>query len=36
MYSLKHLARVAVAGSVLAVVACESSRDLFGPNPPLG
>jgi lysophospholipase L1-like esterase len=36
MYSLKHLVRVAVAGSVLAVVACESSRDLFGPNPPLG
>ena len=36
MYSLKHLARVAVTGSVLAVVACESSRDLFGPNPPLG
>jgi lysophospholipase L1-like esterase len=36
MYSLKHLARVAVTGSVLAVVACESSRDVFGPNPPLG
>jgi lysophospholipase L1-like esterase len=36
MYSLKHLARVAVAGTALAVVACESSRDLFGPNPPLG
>jgi lysophospholipase L1-like esterase len=36
MYSLKHLVRVAVAGSVLAVVACESGRDLFGPNPPLG
>jgi lysophospholipase L1-like esterase len=36
MYSLKHLARVAIAGSLLAAVACESSHDVFGPNPPLG
>ena len=36
MYSLKHLARVAVAGSVLAAVACEANHDVFGPNPPLG
>jgi hypothetical protein len=36
MYSPKHLARVAVVGCLLAFAACESSRDLFGPNPPRG
>jgi len=36
MYSLKHLARVAAVGAVLAVVACESNRDVLGPNPPIG
>ena len=32
MYSLKHLARAAAVGSVLAVVACEADRELFGPT----
>jgi len=36
MYSLKHLARAAAVGAVLAVVACESNRDVLGPNPPIG
>ena len=36
MYSPKHLARAAAIGAVLAVVACESNRDLLGPNPPSG
>src|SRR5688572_11641963 len=36
MYSPKHIARVATIGVVLAAVACESNRDLFGPNPPSG
>jgi lysophospholipase L1-like esterase len=36
MSSLKHLARAAAIGSALAIVACEASRDVFGPNPPLG
>lgn len=36
MSSLKQLARAAAVGCALAVVACEASRDVFGPNPPLG
>jgi lysophospholipase L1-like esterase len=36
MYSLKHLARVAAIGGVLAAVACDSNRDVVGPNPPTG
>ena len=36
MYSPKHLARAAAIGAVLVAVACESDRDLFGPNPPTG
>jgi lysophospholipase L1-like esterase len=39
MYSLKHLARVATigaAGATLAVVACDTNRDVVGPNPPSG
>src|SRR5215204_4946980 len=36
MYSPKHLARAAAIGAVLVVAACESDRDLVGPNPPLG
>src|SRR6478735_1725597 len=32
MYSLKHLARAAAVGGVLAVVACEADRELFGPT----
>jgi len=31
MYSLKHLARAAAVGSVLAVVACEADREVVGP-----
>jgi lysophospholipase L1-like esterase len=36
MYSLKHLTRVAAIGGVLAAVACDSNRDVVGPNPPTG
>jgi lysophospholipase L1-like esterase len=36
MSSLKHLARVAAIGAVLAVAACDSNHDVLGPNPPLG
>jgi lysophospholipase L1-like esterase len=36
MYSPKHLARAVAVGAVLVAVACESNRDLLGPNPPLG
>ena len=32
MYRLKHVARVAAIGAVLAVAACEADRDLFGPT----
>jgi len=32
MYSLKHLARAAAIGAAIAVVACESDRELFGPS----
>ena len=36
MYSRTNLIRVAALGAALAVVACETSRDVFGPNPPTG
>jgi lysophospholipase L1-like esterase len=36
MYSPKHIARAAAIGAVLVVAACESDRDVFGPNPPTG
>jgi len=36
MYSRTNLVRVATVGAVLAVVACESSRDVLGPVTPSG
>jgi lysophospholipase L1-like esterase len=36
MYSPKHIARAAAIAAVLVVAACESDRDVFGPNPPRG
>ena len=36
MYSPKHLACAAAIGAAVVVAACDSDRDVFGPNPPSG